>query len=68
MVAVGATCVGTVDLSVVRGDRVKAGQDLGCFKFGGSCLVLIIPGTVTSTLTKEERFLNVGAYVGTLHL
>ena len=67
MVAVGATCVGTVDLSVTRGDRVKAGQDLGCFKFGGSCLVLIIPGTLKSSLTAEERFLNVGALVGTLH-
>jgi len=66
MVAVGATCVGTVDLSVVRGDRVKAGQDLGCFKFGGSCLVLIIPGTLKSSLNAKERFLNVGALVGAL--
>lgn len=67
MVAVGATCVGTVDLSVVRGDRVKVGQDLGCFKFGGSCLVLIVPGTLKSSLTAEERFLNVGALVGGLN-
>jgi len=66
MVAVGATCVGTVDLSVVRGSRVKAGQDLGCFKFGGSCLVLIVPGTLKSSLTAKERFLNVGALVGTI--
>ena len=67
MVAVGASCVGTVDLSVHRGDRVKKGQDLGCFKFGGSCIVLILPEPMRiedCKLTTEERFIEVGSFVG----
>ena len=67
MVAVGASCVGTVDLSVHRGDHVKKGQDLGCFKFGGSCIVLILPEPmklVDCKLNVKERFIRVGSYVG----
>ena len=67
MVAVGATCVGTVDLLVHRGDRVKKGQDLGCFKFGGSCIVLILPEPMKledCKLTTKERFIEVGSYIG----
>ena len=69
MVAVGATCVGTVDLSVHRGDRVKKGQDLGCFKFGGSCIVLILPEPMKledCKLNVNERFIEVGSYIGLL--
>ena len=66
LVAVGATCVGSIDLSVQKGDTVRHGQDLGSFKFGGSCLVLIVPGTVRSTLTSEERYRRVGSVVGTI--
>jgi phosphatidylserine decarboxylase len=66
LVAVGATCVGSIDLSVQKGDIVNVGQDLGAFKFGGSCLVLIVPGTVRSTLTSEERYKRVGSVVGTI--
>ena len=64
MIAVGATCVGSIELSVHKGSSVRHGQDLGCFKFGGSCVVLIVPGTVTSSLTTKERFIEVGAVVG----
>jgi phosphatidylserine decarboxylase len=66
MIAVGATCVGSIDLSVTKGEYIRHGQDLGCFKFGGSCVVLIVPGTVTSSLTAKERFIEVGAIVGKL--
>ena len=66
LVAVGATCVGSIDLSVQKGDTVRHGQDLGSFKFGGSCLVLIVPGTVRSTLTSEERYRRMGSVVGTI--
>jgi len=67
MIAVGATCVGSIELSVKKGDSVRHGQDLGCFKFGGSCVVLIVPGSVTSSLTTKERFVDVGAVVGKLY-
>ena len=66
MIAVGATCVGSIDLSVKKGSSVRHGQDLGCFKFGGSCVVLIVPGSVTSSLTAKERFVEIGAVVGKL--
>ena len=42
-VAVGATLVGSILWSVAPGDRVRKGDELGCFAFGGSTCVLIVP-------------------------
>jgi phosphatidylserine decarboxylase len=70
MVAVGATCVGSIALTVHSGDAVRHGEDLGCFKFGGSCIVVIIPTDLHPTairrLTVEEKYMNMGQVVASL--
>ncbi|ELA41757.1 phosphatidylserine decarboxylase [Vittaforma corneae ATCC 50505] len=40
-VAVGATLVGSIVLSVKAGDHLDQMDEIGYFKFGGSCVVLI---------------------------
>lgn len=40
-VAIGATLVGSIILSVKAGDRLNQMDEIGYFKFGGSCIVLI---------------------------
>ena len=64
LVAVGATCVGSVHLSVKVNAKVQHGQDLGTFGFGGSCIVLIVPHEITKThikLTVREKHIMPGA-------
>ena len=64
LVAIGATCVGSVHLSVKVNAAVKHGQDLGTFGFGGSCLVLVVPHEITQAhikLTANEKHLMPGA-------
>lgn len=68
MVTVGATCVGTVKLSIKKGDEVKHGQDIGHFEFGGSCIALIIPykiKQVNKLLSPNEKLLQPGRWVCT---
>lgn len=40
IVAIGATCVGSIELSIQSGQKLAKGQELGAFHFGGSCLVI----------------------------
>lgn len=68
-VAIGATCVGSIILSVKKGSKIVKGQDLGTFGFGGSCLVLVIPnelGKIKEKLkiTTKERHIQPGALLG----
>jgi len=42
-VMVGATEVGSIVLSVKTGDRVRKGDEIGHFAYGGSALVLLFP-------------------------
>lgn len=65
MVTVGATCVGSVKLTIKKDSAVKHGDDLGAFEFGGSCIVLIVPFDITSAnnLCKEERIIEPGSWV-----
>lgn len=42
VIAVGATCVGSIELFVSLGSEVSRGQEIGCFHFGGSSLILIM--------------------------
>lgn len=68
LVAVGATCVGSVHLSsdVKVNAPVHHGQDLGTFGFGGSCLVLVVPHEITKAhikLTTNEKHLMPGALI-----
>lgn len=66
LVAVGATCVGSVHLTVNVGTTVYHGQDMGTFGFGGSCLVLVVPlayKTVNgfqSTVSAQEKHMMPG--------
>ena len=66
MVIVGATCVGSIVLSVKKGDHVKHGDDMGAFKFGGSCIVIVVPYTIkkyNKKITANEKILQVGDWV-----
>ena len=61
LVAVGATCIGSIDLSVKEGDKIKHGQDMGAFGFGGSCIVLVIPYKIVEKynfITKKEKYIE----------
>lgn len=40
-VAIGATCVGSIEMTAHEGDKVEKGGELGYFAFGGSCVVTI---------------------------
>jgi len=42
-VAIGATCVGAVSVVPEPGARVAKGEELGCFAFGGSCVICLFP-------------------------
>jgi len=67
-VCVGATCVGSVKLSVKAGDKIKHGQDIGAFEFGGSCLVLVVPDPLkinkfNTKITDNETIIGVGTWI-----
>lgn len=48
IVAVGATCVGSIQIVTPSNTKVKKGQEYGRFAFGGSSLILLIPkGLIT---------------------
>lgn len=40
-VAIGATCVGTIEMTARDGDTVAKGDELGYFAFGGSCVITL---------------------------
>jgi len=66
MVAIGATCVGSVVLTVKKGSKVKHGDDIGFFEFGGSCIALIIPYKLekkNNSITENEGLLKPGRFV-----
>ena len=68
MAIVGATCVGSVKLSVKVGDSVKHGTDMGTFEFGGSCIAIVIPQilkSVLKTITTNEKVIQPGTWVST---
>jgi phosphatidylserine decarboxylase len=41
LVPVGATCVGTIELTAAAGAPVAAGDEMGAFRFGGSSLLVV---------------------------
>ena len=61
LVAVGATCVGSIRMTVKKGAKVQHGDELGFFEFGGSCIVLIVPFPVLTRITAKESLIEVGA-------
>jgi len=70
LVAVGATCVGSVKLSIKNGSKVKHGDDIGYFEFGGSCIALIVPHKQIKKIkkiTQNESLINPGAFVCTFN-
>jgi len=66
LVAIGATAVGSIKLSVHKDSKVVHGQDIGHFEFGGSCLALIIPMALSHPnrkFTVNEKGCAVGEYI-----
>lgn len=75
LVIIGATCVGSIDVKTKAGDRIRKGQDLGAFLFGGSCSVLVLdhPSSFHPRLEErseegQETYLRSGEYIGDIHL
>lgn len=70
--AIGAMMVGSILLSVTPGQRVKRGDELGYFKFGGSTLVLLAEEkllTIDRDLVENsesciETLVRVGMHIG----
>ncbi|KAI3620409.1 hypothetical protein CBS9595_002376 [Malassezia furfur] len=70
--AIGAMMVGSILLSVTPGQRVKRGDELGYFKFGGSTLVLLAEEkllTIDRDLVDNsesciETLVRVGMHIG----
>ncbi len=46
-VMIGATDVGSINLSVKTGSRIRRGDEIGYFAYGGSQLVLMFPSNVS---------------------
>jgi len=66
LVAIGATAVGSIKLSVHKGSKVVHGMDIGHFEFGGSCVALIIPFEIVKPnpkFTVNEKECAVGEYI-----
>ena len=42
-VPVGATCVGSVEMTLIEDEPFSKGDELGFFQFGGSTVVLVFP-------------------------
>ena len=71
MVTVGATCVGSVNLLVKEGDKVKHGQDIGAFGFGGSCIALVVPYKIVkfnNNISANEKVFRPGEMVCTFSM
>jgi phosphatidylserine decarboxylase len=67
MAIVGATCVGTIEIDFKKNSIIKKGDDIGTFKFGGSCLVLLLdkPCKYNSYLqTRSKKHLETYLTVG----
>ena len=72
IVAVGATCVGSIVTTVAVGDHVVKGEDIGRFEFGGSTILLLFqPGVVVvasdlavSTSRLVETYVRMGTEIG----
>jgi phosphatidylserine decarboxylase precursor len=71
LVIIGATCVGSIDVPIQKGAKIRKGQDLGDFKFGGSCVVLVLdhktdfhPRMEARSDENEETYLRVGQHIG----
>lgn len=48
IVAIGATCVGSIVITARSNSYVKKGQEYGTFAFGGSTIILLVPrGLIT---------------------
>ncbi len=43
LVVIGATCVGSAEFTYKAGEAIQKGDEVGFFKFGGSCVVTLLP-------------------------
>lgn len=72
-VAVGAMLVGSIVWSKKPGDRIRKGEELGYFQYGGSTCIVVFPGQcvkfnkdlATSSSEGMETLVKVGEEIGT---
>jgi phosphatidylserine decarboxylase len=73
IIAVGATCVGSIVITAKSNSKVKKGQEYGTFAFGGSSIIMLIPKGLINfdkDLTKQskkgvETLVRMGQRIGT---
>ena len=73
MVIVGATCVGSIEMRVSVGQTIHKGDDMGDFKFGGSCVTLVSNTAMavheviqTRSREHQETYVRVGEAISTM--
>lgn len=72
MIAVGAMMVGSIVLTCKEGDHIAKGEEVGYFKFGGSTIILLVPGNniefdsdlINNTTEQIETLVKVGMSLG----
>ncbi|BFZ62460.1 hypothetical protein YB2330_003554 [Saitoella coloradoensis] len=74
-VAIGALLVGSIEWTVKEGKEVGKGSELGCFKYGGSTVIVVWPeelgvefdkDLVENSISRMETVVEVGNRVGTM--
>jgi len=71
-IAVGATLVGSINMTRKPGDTVKRGEELGYFAFGGSTVILLFQAgkiefytdLITNSNMQRETLVRVGSKIG----
>jgi len=53
MVPVGMSHVGSIEVSCKQGDTVKKGDEIGLFKFGGSCVIIVLKNKIANVEKKH---------------
>lgn len=75
-IAVGALLVGSIAWTVNEGDKVKKGQDMGYFAYGGSTCIVLFPEELGVEFDEDlvkwstqsmETILKVGMGIATAH-
>jgi len=63
VLVIGATCVGSIVMTAAAGQRIRRGQELGYFAFGGSCVVTLFEKGALSLEDDLRRYGGEGTEV-----
>ena len=74
-IAVGATLVGSIQMTIKPGDKLKKGDEVGYFAFGGSTVLLLFPPSsitfdadlLVNSAKPLETLVKMGNHIGTFN-